>query len=341
MRALTKTSAPATASITAAWASPSWSSRSTPATGPSRATQLGDLRRVGAEPVLDVGGDVDAEVRKPRDELDGPPPPSPPPRRAARAPRPHRGWSCRRRKAGRGEHRGRRVIPRIGQDERRAGHVEIGEGGHRAASITPAASARAWASPGQRRGPAPNGIPSMHRDDGAVRRHALRRGHRRRVAQHDLERPLQRSAHERRGRLAGLDQQRDALSRELGRGGRQRGEHTLERRVGAVGLRAGVVGGGDDADVRHQLAPARGAERLGQDGDRDVGERRIAQPLVVDSTLACARRSSGSSEASSVSTSARRRACTGPLEKRETVARSQAIVPNGPGGRGRERGGRA
>ena len=346
MRALMKTSPPATAAITAAWAgSLSWSSRLTPATGPSRATYSATSAGSVLNPFSMSA--VTCTGRCSRRRRGRPSPPrSRPRRRAGRARRRRRGSSCRPPGS-----RRRRASPRKRDPTRSAAPAgrpgtcrsakavisrELAGASPRTPSITPAASARAWASPGQRRGPAPNGRPARAPRRPAVRRDALRRRHRRRVAQHVLQRPLEPAAHQRRRRLAGLHEQRDVLCRDLRLGRGQRREQPRERLVGAGCIGPGLIGGGDDPHVgrRHRRStpgrraaprPARTrASSCTTPGceSRRSPRRRAARP--------------GRARRAARSTSARRRACVSPSAKRETVARSHAIVPNGPG---RARGG--
>ena len=237
----------------------------------------------------------------------------------------------------------------LGSTSGSPGHVQVGEGGHRAPSDharreRPRVRLARGHRPGSG-GPAPNGWPSSGTTtispSGATRFVAR---HRRRVAQHVLERPLEPAAHERRGRLAGLDEQRDVLCRDLGLGRRAapRAGARAPRRRRARRCR------GDRRRRRSARRPddvaARYAERLGQHGDRDVRERRLAQRLVVELD-ARARRARAAPPGRGRRAAPRRARggarATAPSEKRETVARSQAIVPNGPGGPGEGTGRRA
>ena len=121
---------------------------------------LGDPARVGAEAVLDVGGDVDGEVGQALDELDR--------RVRGRGRAVGQAERCGDAEAGRadgrepggGERGGGGVVPGVREHERRALAVQGGERRHRAPSTTPAASARACVSPGQARGPAPRDAPA-------------------------------------------------------------------------------------------------------------------------------------------------------------------------------------
>ena len=132
MRALMKTSPPATAAMTAAVGV----AELVLEVDAGDRAEPGDVRRdlggVGAEPVLDVGRDVDGQMLEAADEVD---------RRVRGLGRavgqPERGGDAEARRAdgreaGRGEHRRGSVVPRVRQDERVARHVQVGEGGHQA-----------------------------------------------------------------------------------------------------------------------------------------------------------------------------------------------------------------
>ena len=239
----------------------------------------GDRGRVGREAVLDVRGDVDGQVLEQSYERDrgvgglGRPVGKADRRCDPEAGRPDGG------EAGGGEGRRGRVVPRVGQHERVAGHVQVGEGGHRAPSSTPVASARACASPGHARGPAPNGCRRARR--GRSRRPARAAWSRAPAASRAARPPA--AARARRGRAP-----------------------------------------------RSPRRPARAARRAAPPPRLGGGEEAEQSTLA----RAAARNSAGSRSASTASTRARRRAWTSPSEKRETVARSQAMLPTGPGGPG-------
>jgi DNA-binding transcriptional ArsR family regulator len=111
-------------------------------------------------------------------------------------------------------------------------------------------------------------------DDPPVGADAAGRGNRRSVPQHVLERPVERATDERRGGLARLEKQRDALGDELRLTGREKGQEARERRVSTRRVGSGVVRGRDDpnrVDGRSDVVTgdARGG---GEHRDRDVGE---------------------------------------------------------------------
>ena len=234
---------------------------------------------------------------------------------------------------GRDERRGRREIPRVGQDQRVADLVQVGKARHfrrlRERSRVP--FTRATTSPFTER---PAG--QIDGDDRPVRGDALRGLHREIIPAHEPGR-----------RLARLDEQRDVLRERLGLVGREEREQRGERLVRAGRVRPGVIRGGDHArgrDGRDRVRDAGGRSEHGDGeiGARDVGERRAwrrgAQWRRAGAAATRAARQAsarpGSSAARRASTRARRRACVSPLAKRDTVARSQGIVPNGPGGPG-------
>ena len=322
--------------------SPSWSSRLTPATGPSRATYVGDLGRIGREPVLDVRGDVDGQVLERRHELD----------RGVRGlgravgqaerRRRRRGSSCRRRGS-----RRRRTSPPTRDPTRWAGRAgRRARAGRRRRSsrrppTPPAAPAPARAPrPGSGAGPAPNGCPSSGtRDD---RRRPARRASSRAPAASRAARPRA-AARARRARAPRSPRRpgraaRRAVPRARARPAGSAASSTSERRRRR---RARPCRGGRRR--RRRARPPRPSPRVEPRAPRP-GRRPGRRRASTCTTPGCGTRRSrasppraapsGSRSASSASTSARRRACTAPLEKRETVARSQAIVPNGPGGPG-------
>ena len=135
----------------------------------------------------------------------------------------------------------------------------------------------------------------------------------------------------------GRDRVRDAGGRgEHGDGeigARDAGERRGGRAASGGGGRRGGAAGGAAAG-RRRGGGGGGAAAGGEAGAAAGGAGEAAAGDEAARGRAAAARSSGSSVARRASTSARRRAWVSPLAKRDTVARSQAIVPNGPGGPG-------
>ena len=203
-----------------------------------------------------------------------------------------------------------------------------GAGRRTRSSAAPSTSARACASPGQRRGPAPNGRPA--RSTRTVSPVGSR--HRRVAGTRQIIPPDEPGR-----RLAGLDEDRDARGDDLRLAAGEQVEQPRERRVGAGVRRVRVVGGGDDAGggdgASTSRAPSASASTAtgtyARTSTSSTALRRASVDVARTSRArrAASRSSAGSRSASSASTSARRRAWVSPLAKRETVARSQAIVP--------------
>ena len=148
--------------------------------------------------------------------------------------------------------------------------------------VSPSTSARACASPGQRREPAPKGRPERStRTVSTVGADATGDGH-----GHIFP------AHEPGRRLARLDEDRDPRGHDLLVAARQEGEERGERlvRAGMGGMR--LVGRGDDArggDRRGEIARA---EAPREHGDGEI-RRRDAERRRVDGGATRARASAG------------------------------------------------
>ena len=192
----------------------------------------------------------------------------------------------------------------------------------------PSTSARACASPGQRRGPAPNG-----QSERSTRTISPSGPTRRVTGTGTLPPGRARPSPRRPARGSRPARRRAPRRRRAAAGGAARARR---RRPGAS---VRLVGGGDRrASRRRRGEVARRGAREHRDGQirASVGAVRAGRRSATRRARAPRFRAAraGSISASSASTSARRRACVSPLAKRETVARSHAIVPYGPGGPG-------
>ena len=187
----------------------------------------------------------------------------------AEARRPDRG------EARRGERRAGHRVPGVGEQQRVAGPVQVLERRHRSAS----ASARAWRSPGHRRGPSPNGRPArLTSTSFAVGVDALRRLHRERLARGSA-RPSPRTP---------ARASRPAAPRVSSSPSGRRGEHALQRLVGAGRVGPGPIRGGDRAHVVDEVDAGVDVRRRGQRRDRrDTARRSPARRPRLDAVEQC------------------------------------------------------